>query len=151
MFNFHFVILCFVLLSANESYGWVFCYKNDVLESLISCLVKRGINESLEVHGLQVDEFNRRLECARQAKCTPKPSDIFDRRIRLVRKFVKCMEEISTIEIFDRSHLGKARGIYITSIDLHELEKQCREKLAFHLPSGLEHYFFSLLGISDPN
>ena len=141
MFNFHFVILCFVLLSANESYGWVFCYKNDVLESLISCLLKRGIDESCEVHGLQVDEFNRRLECARQAKCTPKPSDIFDRRIRLVRKFVKCMEEISTIENFD----------FITPLHLHKLELKCREKLAFHLPSGLEYYLFPLLGITDPN
>ena len=145
------IVCFFVLLFLKESNGLVFCYKNDVLESLISCLLKRGINESCEVHGLHVDEFNRRLECARQAKCSPKFSDIFDRRIRLVRKFVKCMEKISTIEIFDRSHLGKARGIYITSIDLHELEKHCREKIAFHLPSGLEHYFFPLLGITDPN
>ena len=143
-------ILCFiVLLSTYESYGWVFCYKNDVLESLISCLLKTGIDESLEWRGLHVDEFNQRLECARQGKCIPKPSDIFDRRIRLVRKFVKCMEEISTVEIFDRSHLGQTSGIYITSVDLHELEKHCREKLAFHLPSGLEHYLFSLLGITD--
>ena len=135
-------ILCFiVLLSTYESYGWVFCYKNDVLESLISCLLKRGIDESLEWRGLHVDEFNQRLECARQAKCTPKPSDIFDRRIRLVRKFVKCMEEISTIENFD----------FITPLHLHELELKCREKLAFHLPSGLEYYLFPLLGITDPN
>ena len=135
-------ILCFfVLLFLKESNGLVFCYKNDVLESLISCLLKRGINETLEVHGLHVDEFNQRLECAIQAKCIPKPSDIFDRRILLVWKFVKCMEEISTIENFD----------FVTSLRLHELELKCREKLAFHLPSGLEYYLFPLLGITDPN
>ena len=114
---------------------------NDVLESLISCLLKTGIDESLEWRGLHVDEFNQRLECARQAKCSPKFSDIFNRRIQLVRKFVKCMEEISTIENFD----------FITPLHLHELELKCREKLAFHLPSGLEHYLFPLLGITDPN
>ena len=135
-------ILCFfVLLLLKESNGLVFCYKNDVLESLISCLLKTGIDESLEWRGLHVDEFNQRLECARQAKCTPKPSDIFNRRIRLVKKFVKCMEEISTIENFD----------FVTSLRLHELELKCREKLAFHLPSGLEYYLFPLLGITDPD
>ena len=144
MFTFHLVILCFVLLPADESYGWVFCYKNDVLESLISCLVKRGINESLEVHGLQVDEFNRRLECARQAKCIPSLTGILDRKIRLVRQFFECMEEIP-------NRIGIVFGVYEGSaiLYLHVFEWQCREKLADQLPHDLQVLYLPLLGKSD--
>ena len=133
MFNFHFVILCFVLLSANESYGWVFCYKNDVLESLISCLLKRGIDESCEVHGLQVDEFNQRLECARQTKCIRKIHQILERKIRLVRQFVECMELIPS------------RTVLALPIYLHKFEWECREKLANGLPDDLQDYYLPLI------
>ena len=138
-------ILCFlVLLLINESHGWVFCYKNDVLESLISCLVKRGINETLELHGLQIDEFNQRLECARQAKCIPSLTGILDRKIRLVRQFFECMEEIP-------DHIGIVFGVYEGSaiLYLHVFELQCREKLANQLPYDLQALYLPLLGKSD--
>ena len=86
MVNYYFAILCLALLSAKESCGSRFFCGNEVLESLISCLFKTDINSQLEANGLSVDVFNQRIECARQAKCNPKLSDIFDRRIQLVRR-----------------------------------------------------------------
>ena len=105
MLNYHFVILYSVLLSVNESYGSSFFCHSKVLESLISCLLDTNINYHLEVNGLTVDVFNQRLECARQAKCIRKIHQILERKIRLVRKFVECMEEIP-----DR--IGIVHGVY---------------------------------------
>ena len=140
MFKYPFSILCFALLSANESYGWFFCTA-DVLESLISCLLKTNIVEFLEEHGgLIVEMFNRRLECARQAKCHPKLFDTWDRKIWLVQKFFECMEEIHSSSIF-----GELQGLDL-EMGLHMLEKQCREKLADNLPDDVKRYYLPLLG-----
>ena len=135
MLNYHFVILYSVLLSVNESYGSSFFCHSKVLESLISCLLDTNINYHLEIHGLSVDKFNQRLECARQAKCNPKLSDIFDKKIKLVREFAECMEEISS----------RPYAVFVP-IYLHEVELQCREKLANGLPDDLKHYFPFILG-----
>ena len=135
MVNYYFAILCLALLSANESYGSSFFCPSEVLESLISCLFKTSINSQLEANGLSVDVFNQRIECARQAKCNPKLSDIFDKKIKLVREFAECMEEISSHPL----------GVYVP-IYLHEVELQCREKLANGLPDDLKHYFPFILG-----
>ena len=134
MFNYSFVILCFALLSANESYGWFFC-PADVLESLIRCLLKTDI-----VDGLLLEMFNRRLECARQAKCHPKLFGTWDRKIWLVHKFFVCMEEIHSSSIF-----YELQGIDL-EMGLHMLEKQCRENLAENLPQDLKYYYLPLLG-----
>ena len=138
MFKYNFAILCLALLSANESYGSSFFCPSEILESLISCLFKTGINSQLEANGLSVDVFNQRIECARQAKCNPKLSDIFDRRIQLVRRFAECMEEIPsrTFGVYE----GYALPIY-----LHEFELQCRENLANGLPDDLKKYYLPLI------
>ena len=135
MFKYHFAILCLALLSANEGYGSSFFCSNRVVYSLVNCLFKTDITPHLEVHGLSVDKFNQRLECARQAKCNPKLSDIFDKKILLVREFAECMEEISS----------RPLAVYVP-IYLHEVELQCREKLANGLPDDLKHYFPFILG-----
>ena len=138
MFKYHFAILCLALLSANEGYGSSFFCSNRVVYSLVNCLFKTDITPHLEVHGLSVDKFNQRLECARQAKCNPKLSDIFDRRIQLVRRFAECMEEIPfrTFGVYE----GYALPIY-----LHEFELQCRENLANGLPDDLKKYYLPLI------
>ena len=113
MFKYHFPILCLALISANEGYGSSFFCSNRVVYSLVNCLFKTDITPNLEVHGLSVDKFNQRLECARQAKCNPKLSDIFDKKIKLVREFAECMEEISS----------RSFAIHVP-IYLHEVELQ---------------------------
>ena len=143
MFNYHFAILCLTLLSVNESYGGFFCH-GEVLESLISCLLNTGINYHLEMHGLTINVFNQRLECARQAKCIPSLTGILDRKIRLVRQFFECMEEIP-------NRIGIVFGVYEGSaiLYLHVFELQCREKLANQLPYDLQALYLPLLGKSD--
>ena len=142
MVNYYFAILCLALLLANESYGSSFFCPSEVLESLIHCLLRTDINSRLEVHGLSVYKFNRRLECAKQAKCYLSPLQIWDEKIQLVRQFVECMEEIP-----DR--IGIVHGVYEGSaiLYLHVFERQCREKLAKQLPHDLQKYYLPLLGL----
>ena len=133
MFKYNFAILCLALLSANESYGSSFFCPSEVLESLIRCLLRTDINSRLEVHGLSIYKFNRRLECAKQAKCVPSPLQIWDRKIHLVWQFVECMEEI------------RSRNGYTSPIYLHEFEWQCRDQLANGLPDDLQDYYLPLI------
>ena len=140
--NYCFTILCLALLSANESYGWFgwFC-TDDVLESLIKCLLKTDIYEPLEAHGgLKVEIFDQRFECVKEAKCHPKLSDVWDRKIHLVQKFVDCMEKIDGSSIF-----FMLQGLELEK-GLHLVEKRCRKKLAEKLPDDLKHYYLPLLG-----
>ena len=138
MINYYFVTLCLAVLSAKESCGSRFFCGNEVLESLINCLLRTDINSRLEVHGLSIYKFNRRLECARQAKCLPSPLQIWDKKIHLVWQFIECMEEIPsrTFGVYE----GYALPIY-----LHEFELQCREKLANGLPDDLKKFYLPLI------
>ena len=133
MVNYYFAILCLALLSSNESYGSSFFCPSEVLESLIRCLLRTDINSRLEVHGLSVYKFNRRLECAKQAKCYLSPLQIWDEKIQLVRQFVECMELIPS------------RTVLALPIYLHKFEWECREKLANGLPDDLKDYYLPLI------
>ena len=133
MVNYYFSILCLALLSANESYGSSFFCPSEVLESLIRCLLRTDINSRLEVHGLSVYKFDRRLECAIQAKCYLSPLQIWDKKLQLVRQFVECMELIPF------------RTVLALPIYLHKFEWECREKLANGLPDDLKDYYLPLI------
>ena len=133
MINYYFVTLCLAVLSAKESCGSRFFCGNEVLKSLINCLLRTDINSRLEVHGLSIYKFNRRLECAKQAKCLPSPLQIWDKKIHLVWQFIECMEEI------------RSRKEYTLPIYLHEFEWQCRDQLANGLPDDLKDYYLPLV------
>ena len=133
MFKHHIAILCLALLSGKESCGSRFFCGNEVLKSLINCLLRTDINSRLEVHGLSIYKFNRRLECAKQAKCYLSPLQIWDEKIQLVRQFVECMELIPS------------RTVLALPIYLHKFEWECREKLANGLPDDLQDYYLPLI------
>ena len=133
MINYYFVTLCLAVLSAKESCGSRFFCGNEVLKSLINCLLRTDINSRLEVHGLSIYKFNRRLECAKQAKCYLSPLQIWDEKIQLVRQFVECMELIPS------------RTVLALPIYLHKFEWECREKLANGLPDDLQDYYLPLI------
>ena len=78
-------------------------------------------------------KFNRRLECAIQAKCYLSPLQIWDEKIQLVRQFVECMELIPS------------RTVLALPIYLHKFEWECREKLANGLPDDLKDYYLPLI------
>ena len=81
------------------------------------------------------EQLNQRLECAKEAYCTPKPWDIWDSKLKLINNFAKCMETIPGVQSFQARfnfQLEKVQQIE---------EYKCRRALVDGLPAELKVYW----------
>lgn len=121
MFKFLSIILCCFVFLFKESYAGVWC-SDGTLESLIMCLLQTNIQPNAVLWS--------RVECAKQARCTPKPWDFFDDNIRSVKDFVECMEDMKPWK----------DGKVLVMIDY-----KCRKELATNLPDHFKSYTIMLV------
>ena len=140
MFKCTFAILFCVMFSVNDINATMLCPVH-VLKSLIRCLLETKIQPLLEMNGLAMNTFSQRLQCAKQAECTPSIwGNIPDKNIRVMKNFVQCMNKIPI-----SSWIGVASKVYLEKL-VHVSENKCRENLALTLPYYLKHYYLPLLG-----
>ena len=129
-----FVILSCLLCFFSQSYAIDWCSCNDdCLDTLLKCLLETFVVDDW------TEQLNQRLECAKEAYCTPKPWDILDSKLKLINNFAKCMETIPGVQSFQARfnfQLEKVQQIE---------EYKCRRALVDGLPAELKVYWSILL------
>ena len=133
MFNYSFVILCYVVFASKQSFALNWCSSNP-LESLLKCLLDEKYISSLASWSQLLDH---RIECSRKQCCLPKPWELFDSKIRLVRSYAECMKKVASLH---------AKLVYMPEIlAMLAFEQRCRKDLADNLPPSFKSYYFQLL------
>ena len=122
-----FVFLCCILFISNQSFAKKWCSRN-ALESLLQCLTKDFI---LNMEPFEI--LNQRIACSKIGDCTPKLVQFWNKKIRLVRKYGKCMK-------------NKILGLQESSL-LYDssIEQNCRKYLNDNLPDSFKDYNLHLL------
>ena len=133
MFKCRFVIVCFTVFFYRESNAEFWCAENH-LHSLIECLVDTDIKNSVPSTNKEIEEFELRFECAKNADCTPKPWDIFRPKIQTLRTFVGCMDSIQLLHTIEEGSVSSIKEEYF-----------CRKKLTYSLPYDLYRLYHKQL------
>ena len=132
MFNYSFVILCYVVFASKQSFALNWCSSNP-LESLLKCLLEEKYISSLGWSQL----LDHRIECSKEANCLPKPWELFDSKIRLVRSYAECMKKVASL---------KKTVVYVPeTLAMLAIEQRCRKDLADNLPPSFKSYYLQLL------
>ena len=131
MFNYSFVILCYVAFVSKQSFALIWC-SSDALPTLLQCLLKA---EKYNKNWFRV--FDQRIECSKEGDCTPAPWQVMDSEVRLVLKYYDCMEKIADWK--HRSMNGPETK------KLKASEFNCRIQLALNLRDDFKPYTLPLL------
>ena len=132
MFKYSFVILCFVVFASKQSFALNWCSSNP-LESLLKCLLEEKYLSSLGWSQL----LDHRIECSKEENCLPKPWELFDSKIKLVRSYAECMKNVASL---------KKYVVYVPeTLAMLAFEQRCRKDLADNLPPSFKSYYFQLL------
>ena len=132
MFKYSLVILCYVASVPKQSSALNWCSSNGLATSL-ECLLKveKYVNNWSE-------RLNRRIGCSEKGDCTPRPWQVLDSKVRLVRKYYDCMKKIADLK--------KAKLLNGPEIkELLASELRCRMDLALNLPEDFKSYYLPLL------
>ena len=111
-----FIFCCCILLASNQSLALNWC-SSYALEYVLECLTGKYFQD--------MEPLQRRIECSKIGLCKPKPWDIFNSEIKIVRKYADCMK----INIV---------GVLKISLDI---ESKCRNYLNENLPNYLRHMY----------
>ena len=106
-----FISFCCILLASNQSLALNWC-SSYALEYVLECLTGKYFQD--------MEPLQRRIECSKIGLCKPKPWDIFNSEIKIVRKYADCMK----INIVDAN-----------------IESKCRNYLNENLPNYLRHMY----------
>ena len=127
-----YIFCCCILLISNQSFAVNWC-SSDALESVLQCLSK---GQFVQFTGWL--ELTRRISCSEIGLCKPKPWNIFSSKIRVVRKYAKCMKD-------------KIVGLEESLLYDSHIESKCRNYLNENLPDSLKHHNLHLLPDLNPN
>ena len=83
----NFVFLCCIVFVSNQCFAKKWCSRN-ALESLLQCLTEDKFIPHME----SFEILNQRIACSKIGDCTPKLFQVWNKKIRLVRKYGKCMK-----------------------------------------------------------
>ena len=125
-----FVFLCCIVFVSNQSFAKKWCSRND-LESLLQCLSHTGSKFIPHMEPFEI--LNQRIACSKIGDCTPKLFQVWNKKIRLVRKYGKCMKN-------NILGLQESSLLYDSSI-----EQNCRKYLNDNLPDSFKDYNLHLL------
>ena len=78
-----FILFCCILLASNQSFALNWC-SHYALEYVLECLTGKYFQD--------MEPLQRRIECSKIGLCKPKPWDIFNSEIKIVRKYADCMK-----------------------------------------------------------
>ena len=106
-----FILFCCILLASNQSFALKWC-SSYALEYVLECLTGKYFQD--------MEPLQRRIECSKIGLCKPKPWDIFNSEIKIVRKYADCMKN------------------NIVGVDI---ESKCRNYLNENLPNYLRHMY----------
>ena len=123
----NFVFLCCIVFVSNQCFAKKWCSWN-ALEALLQCLTEDKFIPHME----SFEILNQRIGCSKIGDCTPKLFQVWNKKVRLVRKYGKCMKNI----------LGLLEDslVYDSSI-----EQNCRKYLNDNLPDSFKDYNLHLL------
>ena len=81
--------------------------------------------------------LDHRIECSKEENCLPKPWELFDSKIRLVRSYAECMKKVASLH---------AKLVYMPEIlAMLAFEQRCRKDLADNLPEAYKSNYLPLL------
>ena len=133
MLNYSFVIFYFALVF-QESFALNWC-SSDGLPTLLHCLLEGEYSVNWS------ETLNQRIRCSKEGDCTPRPWQVFDKKVELVRNYFECMKEVAA-----------TKTNLLTGPEIKELvasEFRCRIALAVNLPDDFKSYYNPLLRIVE--